>query len=153
MKLCCLCLLPRPDRELVCSICASDEFTSADADGSAGLEYRLIAENRLDMAYRSLEADVAAGREDGRRALWLAWLAYAFGDARAVEIWCHEGARLDPHSPEPHLMLGLVMMRGERWAEAAEEFEAALHMPDVPLERQALLETYRAGALAMIPEW
>lgn len=153
MKLCCLCLLPRPDREPVCSICASDEFTSAEGDERAGLEYRLIGDNRLDMAYRSLEADVAAGLEDGRRALWLAWLAYAFNDARAVEIWCHEGVRLNPDSPEPHLMLGLVMMRGERWAEAAEEFEVALRKPGVPLERVALLETYRAGALARIPEW
>ena len=83
-----------------------------------------------------------------RRALWLAWLAHTFGDTRAVEIWCHEGNRLDPDSPEPHLMLGLVMMRGERWAEAVEEFEAALNKPGVALERRALLETYRADALA-----
>jgi hypothetical protein len=50
-------------------------------------------------------------------------------------------------------MLGLVMMRGERWAEAVEEFEAALNKPGVTLERRALLETFRAEALANIPEW
>jgi outer membrane protein assembly factor BamD (BamD/ComL family) len=50
-------------------------------------------------------------------------------------------------------MLGLVMMRGEHWSEAVEEFEAALRKPGVPLERQAMLETFRANALANIPEW
>jgi uncharacterized protein HemY len=153
VKICSLCLLPRPDHEPVCTICENDEFSAAELEGDVGLEYRLLAENRLDMAYRSLEADVARGEEDGRRALWLAWLAHTFGDTRAVEIWCHEGIRLDPDSPEPHLMLGLVMMRGERWAEAVEEFEAALNKPGVALERRALLETYRADALANIPEW
>ena len=153
MKLCTLCLLPRPDHEPVCAICQNDEFTAAELEESAGLEYRLLAENHLDMAYRSLESDVARGGEDGRRTLWLAWLAYAFGDARAVEIWCHEGARLEPDSPEPHVMLGLVMMRAEPWAEAVEEFEAALKKPGVTLERRALLETFRAEAFANVSEW
>jgi uncharacterized protein HemY len=153
VKLCSLCLLPRPDHEPVCAICENDEFTAAEMDHNAGLEYRYLVENHLDLAYRSLEADVAQDNEDGRRALWLAWLAYAFGDNRAVEIWCHEGVRLAPDSPEPHLMLGLVMMRAERWSEAVEEFEAALKKPDVPLERQAVLETFRAKAFANIPEW
>jgi len=153
VKICSLCLLPRPDHEPICAICENDEFTAAELREDAGLEYRLLAGNQLDLAYRSLESDVARGGEDGRRTLWLAWLAYAFGDARAVEIWFHEGARLEPDSPEPCVMLGLVMMRGERWAEAVEEFEAALNKPGVTLERRALLETFRAEALANIPEW
>jgi uncharacterized protein HemY len=153
VKICSLCLLPRPDHERVCAICENDEFGAPVSGRDVGLEYRLLAENHLDMAYRSLESDVARGEEDGRRALMLAWLAYTFGDARAVEIWCHEAIRLDPESPEPHLMLGLVLMRGERWAEAVEEFEAALHKPGVALERRAMLETYRANALANTPEW
>lgn len=153
MKLCSLCLLPRPDHEPVCAICDNDEFIAVEIDENAGLEYRYLVENRFDLAYRSLEEDIARGEEDGRRALWLAWLAYAFGDARAVEIWCHEGVRLSPDSPEPHLMLGLVMMRAERWSEAVEEFESALKKPGVPLERRALLETFRANALANIPDW
>jgi uncharacterized protein HemY len=153
VKICSLCLLPRPDHEPVCAICENDEFAAAELEASAGLEYRLLAENHLDLAYQSLESDVARGAEDGRRTLWLAWLAYAFRDFRAVETWCHEGARLEPGSPEPHVMLGLVMMRGQRWAEAVEEFEAALNKPGVTLERRALLETFRAEALANIPEW
>lgn len=153
MKFCSLCLLPRPDHEPVCAICENDEFAAARLDESAGLEYRFLAENQFDLAYRSLESDIARGEEDGRRTLWLAWLAYAFGDSRAVEIWCHEGVRLEPDSPEPHLMLGLVMMRGERWAEAVEEFDVALNKPCVTLERQAILQTFRANAVANIPEW
>ena len=153
MKLCSLCLLPRPDHEPVCAICENDEFVASEADRNMGLEYRYLVENHLDLAYRCLEADVAQGAEDGRRAMWLAWLAYAFGDPRAVEIWCHEGARLDPDSPEPHLMLGLVMMRAERWSEAVEEFEAALRKPGITLERMAILETFRANAFANIAEW
>ena len=153
MKTCSLCLLPRPDHEPVCAICDNDEFMVLETDEAVGMEYTHLVQNRLDLAYRSLEADVARGEEDGRRALWLAWLAYAFRDTRAVEIWCHEGVRLEPDSPEPHLMLGLVMMREERWGEAVEEFEAALKKPGVTLERQAVLETFRANAFAHIPEW
>ena len=153
VKICSLCRLPRPDHEPVCAICDNDEFTAAELEANMSLEYRLLVENQLNLAYRSLESDIARGEEDGRRTLWLAWLAYAFGDARAVEIWCHEGARLEPDSPEPHVMLGLVMMRAKRWAEAVEEFEAALNKPGVTLDRRALLETFRAEAFANIPEW
>ncbi len=153
MKLCALCLLPRPDHERVCAICDNDDFVAAEAGENTGLEYRYLEENQLDLAYRCLEADVAEGAEDGRRAMCLAWLAYAFGDPRAVETWCHEAARLDPDSPEPHLMLGLVMMRAERWGEAVEEFEVALRKPGITLERQAVLETFRANAFANIAEW
>ena len=153
MKYCSLCLLPRPDHEPVCAICDNDEFTVAESDECTGLEHWYLKENHLDLAYRCMEADVAQGAEDLRRTLWLAWLAYAFGDSRAVETWCHEAARLDSDSAEPHLMLGLVLMRAERWSEAVEEFDAGLKKPGVTLERQAVLAAFRANAFANIAEW
>ncbi|MGD0579821.1 MAG: hypothetical protein ABSC08_12930 [Bryobacteraceae bacterium] len=114
---------------------------------------RQIVEGRFDQAYRSLEEEVARGREDGRTALRMAWLAFAFRDTRAVETWCHETIRLEPDSPEPHLLLGVVLLRGERWQEAAEEFGSGLEKPELSLERRALLETLCAEAVARIPEW
>ena len=49
--------------------------------------------------------------------------------------------------------MGLVLLRGERWAEAVEEFGSGLEKPDLRLERRALLETLCAEAAARIPEW
>jgi hypothetical protein len=112
-----------------------------------------MIEGRFDLAYRSLEEEVARGREDGRTALEMAWLAFAFRDLRAVETWCHEAIRLQPDSPEPHLLLGLVLLRGERWPEAVEEFGSGLDKPELTLERRALLETMCAEAASRIPEW
>jgi hypothetical protein len=118
-----------------------------------GFADRLIGENLLGPAYQAIETSVAQGREDTDCVLQLAWLAYSFRDFRAVEIWCHEGLRLGADSAEPHLLLGLVLARGERWVEAVEEFDAALKKPGLLLERRAVLETLRAGAYANVPEW
>jgi len=153
VKICSLCRIPRPDHEPVCAICDNDEFTAAGNGAYTGIECRYLMDNRLDLAYNSLEADVAGGDEDERRTLWLAWLAYAFDDLPAVETWWHEAVRLNPDSPEPHLLLGLVRMRGEHWSEAVEEFDAGLKKPGISLDRQAVLETFRANAIANIPEW
>ena len=130
MKTCSLCLLPRPDSELVCAICDNDEFSAAGSRVERGEAVRQMIEGRFDLAYRSLEEEVARGREDGPTALEMAWLAFAFRDLRAVETWCHEAIRLAPDSPEPHLLLGLVLLRGERWPEAVEEFGSGLEKPE-----------------------
>ena len=153
MKTCSLCLLPRPDSEPVCAICENDEFCAAGSRVEGGEAVRQMIEGRFDLAYRSLEEEVARGREDGRTALEMAWLAFAFRDLRAVETWCHEAIRLQPDSPEPHLLLGLVLLRGERWPEAVEEFGSGLDKPEITLERRALLETMCAEAASRIPEW
>jgi hypothetical protein len=153
MKTCSLCLLPRPDSEPVCAICDNDEFSEVESGAESGGAVRLLVEGRFDLAYRSLEEEIARGREDGPTALGMAWLAFAFRDLRAVETWCHEAIRLQSDSPEPHLLLGLVLLRGERWLEAVEEFGSGLEKPELTLERRALLETLCAAAASRIPEW
>jgi len=145
--------MPRPDSEPVCAICDNDEFNAAESGAESGEAERQMMEGRFDQAYRSLEEEVARGREDARTALRMAWLGFACRDSRVVETWCHEAIRLEPDSAEPHLLLGLVMMRGERWPEAAEEFGTGLQKPGLRLERRARLETLCAGAVARIPEW
>jgi len=153
MKRCSLCLMPRPDAEPVCAICENIEFSAVESGTESGEAMEHILEGRFDQAYKRLEEEVAGGHEDGRTALRMAWLAFAFRDTRAVETWCHETIRLEPDSPEPHLLLGTVLMRGERWPEAAEEFSSGLQKPGLSLERRALLETLCADAAARIPEW
>jgi tetratricopeptide (TPR) repeat protein len=153
MKICSLCLLPRADHERICAICDNSDFEPWPAAGEGDVTAQTIAANHFDLAYLRLERELAEGREDAQRARWLAWLAYTFGDIRAIEIWCHEAARLDPASSEPYLLMGIVLMRAERWPEAVEEFDAGLARPELPVERQALLGTLRAEAFANIPEW
>jgi hypothetical protein len=145
--------LPRPDAEPVCAICENDEFSALENGAESGEAARQIVAGRFDVAYHNLEEEMAQGREDGPTAMRMAWLGFAFRDTRAVETWCHETIRLEPDSPEPHLLLGLVLLRGERWPEAAEEFGTGLQKPGLGLERRALLETLCAQAVARIPEW
>ena len=153
MTTCSLCRLPRPDSEPVCAICDNDEFSEVESGAEGGEAVRQMIEGRFDVAYRSFEEEVARGREDTPTALGMAWLAFAFRDLRAVETWCHEAIRLEPDSPEPHLLLGLVLLRDERWPEAVEEFGSGLDKPEITLERRALLETMCAEAASRIPEW
>jgi hypothetical protein len=153
MKSCCLCLLPRADSERICAICDNVDFVPADAALEQSIEAQMIAANDFNHAYERLELDIAEGLEDATKALWMAWLAFVFGDIRAVEIWSHEAKRLDPASGEPHLLMGVVLMKAERWPEAVEEFEAGLAKPTLSLDREALLGTLRAEAYANIPEW
>jgi tetratricopeptide (TPR) repeat protein len=119
----------------------------------ADLALRMIAENRFDVAYRSLEDLVQRGEESAEVCLRLAWIAWAVGDERAVETWCHESERLDESSAEPHLLLGLAQRKHGRWAEALEEFEAGLRRKGLSEPRRALLEGLRAEMEANIPEW
>ena len=96
----------------MCAICDNDEFSEVESGAESGGAVRLLVDGRFDLAYRSLEEEIARGREDGPTALGMAWLAFAFRDLRAVETWCHEAIRLQSDSPEPHLLLGLVLLRG-----------------------------------------
>jgi tetratricopeptide (TPR) repeat protein len=148
-----LCLMPREDAERACGICGCRDFSPGPGAPPADLALRLIADNRLATAYASLEQLVCSDREDAESARRLAWLAYSFQDFRAVETWCHECERLDDASPEPHVLLGVVLMRAGRWSESVEEFDAALKRGGLPAERRSLIEDLKAGAAANIPEW
>ena len=153
MKTCSLCQLPRPDAEQVCAVCENAEFDEVVGASEADEAVEQILEGRFDLAYKSLEQEIARGREEAGTALRMAWLAYAFRDTRAVETWCHEAIRLAPDWAEPHLLLGVVLMRGERWPEAVEELSTGMDKPGLTLERRALMETMCADASARIPEW
>ena len=153
IKTCSLCRFPRPAAEQRCAICGNEDFGPASAEEPDGLTLRCVADNEFGLAYRNLEEDLTRGEEDAQKTLWLAWLACYLCDYRAVEVWSHETSRLAPDSAEPHLLLGLVLLRARRWPEAVEECDAALRKPGLAVDRRAVLETMRAEAFAQIPEW
>ncbi len=152
MKNCRFCQLPRPEEEELCHFCGSAEFDPRAEQTPADFGLRLIGENRLAAAYEYLEGLVARGEETAEHCHRLAWLAFAFGDLRAVEIWSHETLRLDAGWIEAHLLLGMVLQRAGRWAEAAEEYAAGLRTP-APPPRRARLEALLEAARANIPEF
>jgi len=152
MKNCRFCQMPRPEDEALCQFCGSVEFDACAEQPQADFGLRLFGENRLAAAYEYLEGLVARGEETAEHCHRLAWLAYAFGDLRAVEIWSHETLRLNPGWIEAHLLLGLVLQRAGRWAEAAEEYAAGLRRP-APPQRKARLEALLGRARTNIPEY
>lgn len=153
MKHCCLCQMPRPAGEPICLLCGSAQFDSFTERLPADFALRLIGENRLAAAYEYLEGLVARGEESAGHCHRLAWLAYAFADYRAVEIWSHETLRLDDTMLEAHLLLGLVLQRAGRWAEAAEEYSAGLRKPGTSPDRRARVEALLAEARRNISEF
>ena len=153
MKECHLCQMARPAMEDVCMICGSAEFGSHIDELPDDFGLRLIGENRLPAAYAYLESLVARGEDSAEQCHRLAWLAYAFADFRAVEIWSHETLRLDDGMVEAHLLLGLVLQRAGRCAEAAEEYSAGLRKPAASPHRRARLEALLDEARRNIPEY
>jgi tetratricopeptide (TPR) repeat protein len=145
--------MPRPDGENPCLLCGSEQFDPAIDEISSDFGLRLIGENRLAAAYEYLEGLVARGEESAGRCHRLAWLAYAFGDFRAVEIWSHETLRLDEDMPEAHLLLGLALQRAGRWAEAVEEYSAGLTRAGALPHSRVRLESLLQLALQKIPEY
>jgi len=152
-KTCRLCLLSRPAGENSCQICGHAEFTIAEDAIHASLAHRLISENRLDVAWAVLEDEVSTRGQSEETCRLLAWLAFAFKDARAVETWSHEGLRIAPESHEPHVVLGYAFQHAERWSEAVEEYDAAMRCPGLSPERSSLVEGLRAACLSQIPEF
>ena len=153
MKNCRLCQMPRPEDEELCALCGTSQFDQTVEGLPADFGLRLISENRLAVAYEYLEGLVAGGAESAEHCIRLAWLAYAFKDLRAVETWSHEALRLDAGTIGAHLLLGLVLQRSGRWAEAADEYEAGLRIPVASAERRTRLESLLREARASIPEF
>lgn len=153
MKTCLLCLFPRSEADAVCHICGRQEWREGPERIPPDFALRMASERRFGVAYASLEHEVACGRATAGDCLRLAWLGYAIGDYRAVETWCHECERLESGSAEPHVLLGYVFERGERWPEAVEEYDVALRRGRLEGERRALVESRRAHCEAQIPEW
>lgn len=154
MTVCALCLFPRFFDAPACGICGSEDAFPAAGDLPEDFALRMAAEGRLDVAWASLEDKVSKGDATAGDCLHLAWLAVAFKDYRAVETWCHESERLNPGSPEPHIVLATVFERGERWPEAVEEYDAALRRAvALAPSRLALLQTRRDYCQRQIPEW
>ena len=148
-----MCQMPRPAAEDVCMICESVEFGPTIDHLPDDFGLRLIGENRLPAAYAYLESLVARGEDSAEHCHRLAWLAFAFSDFRAVEIWSHETLRLDDGMLEAHLLLGLVLQRAGRWEEAAEEFSAGLRKPAASPQRRTRLEALLDEARRNIPEY
>lgn len=151
MKYCRLCRLPRPAEEKACSVCDHTGFAESALSMNHPSDASLV-EGRVTSVYLELEAEVAQGREDFETLRRLGWLAWAIDDIRAVDVWCHEASRHDRSSPEPHLLLGLVLRAEKRWHEAWEEFSVGLNRPGLDEERRAQLERYRDEVAALDPE-
>lgn len=152
MTTCCLCLLPLADPGRArCAVCQYSG-PAVEAAGPPDESLALIAAGRLGEAYEWLEREIGEGRESALYCRRLAWLGLAIEDIRAVEIWCHESLRLDPASPEPHLLLGYALLREARHAEALEELEAALKRP-MDGGRRMIASALREQARVHIPEW
>jgi len=149
---CSLCHLPRKEGLPDCPFCrysgSGRQLNSIPEDFAE----RLTAEGRWDTAAAFLEGEVAAGRETAAGCLLLAWIALISNDLRAVEVWSHESLRIGQVQAGPHLLLGLVFERGERWEEAVLEFSLALACP-VPEERREILQAHRSYCQSQIPEW
>lgn len=152
VRWCPKCGFARPEAA-VCSLCQTPGLLPWPADAALTLEQRLVAGDRLSEAYAALADRVSRGAEDAETCLRLAWLAYAFQDLRAVEIWCHECARLDPAAAEPHVVLGHVFQRSGRYEEAAEEYEAALRGQALDGPAREAVERSLDEARRMIPEF
>lgn len=146
------CGFARP-QPAACSICQTEGLLPWPDGRPLTLELRLIAADRLSDAYAALSDRVSRGAGDSEACLQLAWLAYAFQDLRAVEIWCHECARLDPASPGPHIVLGHVFQRSGRFEEALEEYEAALRLPSLSGPARRIVETSLRQTRESIPEF
>lgn len=153
VKFCCLCQMPRPEDEALCILCGTAQFDAPVEGPLTDFGMRLISENRLAAAYEYLEGLVAGGAESAEHCIRLGWLAYAFTDLRAVEIWSHEALRLDAGTIGAHLLLGLVLQRSGRWAEAADEYAAGLGIRKASAERRSRLEELLSEARANIPEF
>lgn len=137
----------------VCSICQTPGPLPWPDDRPITLEQRLAAADRLSDAYAALADRVSSGHQDAASCLALAWLAYAFQDLRAVEIWCHECARLDPASAGPHIVLGHVFERSGRYEEAVAEYEAALRLPALEEPARGLVALSLRQSRDRIPEF
>lgn len=146
------CSFAQPQTQ-VCSICQTPAPLPWPEHLPVTLEQRLVAAGRLSDAYAALSDRISRGAEDAPSSIALAWLAYAFQDLRAVEIWCHEAARLDPASANPHVVLGHVFERSGRYEEAAAEYRAALSRPSLAGPSRQAVETSLRLALDSIPEF
>lgn len=146
------CGFARPE-SAVCSICQTPGPLPWPEQLAVTLEQRLVAADRLNDAYAALSDRVSGGAQDSETCLQLAWLAYAFQDLRAVEIWCHECARLDPASAGPHIVLGHVFQRSSRYEEAADEYEAALRTASLSGPSRDIVELSLRQTRDMIPEF
>lgn len=153
MKLCELCLFPRPIDEERCALCDSDAFSIHSDVLPKDFALRMAAENRFGVAYLALEDEIANGGESAEKCSWLAWLALMLKDQRAVEIWSHESQRLDGESPDPHLALARAFELEQRWPEALEEYQAALRRSGLHQARRGLMEQARDRVASNIPEW
>jgi hypothetical protein len=152
MTFCEFCLLPRPAGVNPCPVCGHEATGSAAPEGGDERALRLIREGLVGEAYSHLEHEAAAGRESSENCRILSWLAFSFGDARAVEIWSHEALRLGPESPEPHILMAYALDLEERWAEANDEYAAALKRRMTPARRELVLAR-QSRVKALIPEW
>lgn len=93
---------------------------------------------KMGEAIDLLERAVAIGEESPGICKELARLSLTVNEVRAFANWCHEAMRLDPADPEPHLMIGRVLVDSERWEEASEALNAALSRNlDEPGRREA----------------
>ena len=94
-----------------------------------------------------LEQAVAIGDESSEICKELARLSLQVNELRAFANWCHEAMRIDAADPEPHLMIGRVLVRYKRWGEAVESLEQASRIgtlgPAEQLEIEQLLATAR----------
>lgn len=146
-------MFPRVEKHAECGICGCPETLTAAEEIPDDFALRLYSEGRLEAAVRFLEERVARGEATARDCLNLAWISLVLQDYRAVETWCHESERLDEVSPEPHLLLGRVLERSERWQEAVEEYDAALRRAVLEGERLELVSRLREECRQRIPEW
>ena len=153
MKKCSVCEFPRPAAEARCVLCGSEEFSEYDDSLPMPEWEAMCLRGEIGEAYRMLEERVAEDPDDGDACLALAWLSYACKDFRAVETWSHETMRVLPQSPEPHLLIGKVLLEDQRWEEAIEELNAGLRRTSMRPSRRARMEAMRADAAAHLPKW
>jgi cytochrome c-type biogenesis protein CcmH/NrfG len=93
-------------------------------------------------AFLALEKAVELDPSHHRACKELARLSRDTRELRAFTNWCHEAARIDPHDPEPLVMLGEALADQHRWEEALEALRLAVTlrpMADEDLERVAWL--------------
>lgn len=79
----------------------------------------------LTEAFLHLERSVQLFPENAEACKLLARLSLSVNEVRAFQCWCHEAARIDPHDPEPHLMMAAVFEEKNRRVEAAEARQRA----------------------------
>lgn len=93
-----------------------------------------------------LEQAVAIGDESCEICKELARLSLQVNELRAFANWCHEAMRINPSDPEPHLMMGRVLVGSQRWGEAVETLEQGLRLGGLSRSDHAELEQLLAQA-------